>query len=130
MRLAGAGAGAAVVAGLALAAGTASAQDTPKVVSTSPSQGAKVPPSLSELKVSYDHRMAASWSFATGGEKAFPELWGNPSLSDDHITITLPIRLEPNRTYVVWMNTDRYKNFKSEDGAAAEPYRLTFSTTD
>jgi hypothetical protein len=122
--------GAAVVAGLALAAGTASAQDTPKVVSTSPSQGAKAPPSLSELKVSYDHRMAASWSFATGGEKAFPELWGNPSLSDDHITITLPIRLEPNRTYVVWMNTDRYKNFKSEDGAAAEPYRLTFSTTD
>jgi hypothetical protein len=122
--------GAAVVAGLALAAGTASAQDTPKVVSTSPPQGARVPPSVSELKVSYDHRMAASWSFATGGEKAFPELWGNPSLSDDHITITLPIRLEPNRTYVVWMNTDRYKNFKSEDGAAAEPYRLTFSTTD
>ena len=122
--------GAAVAAGLALAAGTASAQDMPKVVSTSPSQGARVPPSLSELKVSYDHRMAPSWSFATGGEKAFPELWGNPSLSDDHITITLPIRLEPNRTYVVWMNTDRYKNFKSEDGAAAEPYRLTFSTTD
>jgi hypothetical protein len=122
--------GAAAVAGLALAAGAASAQDTPKVVSTSPSQGAKVPPSLSELKVSYDHRMAASWSFATGGEKAFPELWGNPSLSDDHITITLPIRLEPNRTYVVWLNTDRYRNFKSEDGAAAEPYRLTFSTTD
>jgi len=55
---------------------------------------------------------------------------GPATLSDDHITITLPIRLEPNHTYVVWLNTERYKNFKSEDGEAAEPYRLTFHTTD
>ena len=102
----------------------------PKVVVTFPADGAHVPPSIAELKVSYDHRMMASWSFATRGEKAFPEVLGAPSLSPDHITISLPIRLEPNRTYVVWLNTERYKNFKSEDGQAAEPYRLTFHTTD
>jgi RNA polymerase sigma-70 factor (ECF subfamily) len=74
--------------------------------------------------------MMASWSFATRGEKAFPQVLGAPSLSPDHITISLPIRLEPNRTYVVWLNTEKYQNFKSEDGQAAEPYRLTFHTTD
>jgi hypothetical protein len=114
-------------------AGAAHAQpqpSAPKVVATYPSDGAHVPPSIAELKVSYDHRMMASWSFATRSEKAFPEVLGAPSLSPDHITISLPIRLEPNRTYVVWLNTERYKNFKSEDGEAAEPYRLTFHTTD
>jgi hypothetical protein len=121
--------GLAAIAALALA-GAAQAQVAPKVVVTSPGNGARVPPSVAELKVSYDHRMAASWSFATGGEKAFPEVEGQPSLSEDGITISLPIRLAPNRTYVVWLNTERYKNFKGEDGVAAEPYRLTFSTTD
>jgi hypothetical protein len=120
-----------LVAAAALAfASAAHAQDAPKVVSTFPSQGMKVTASLGLLKVSYDHRMSASWSFATGGEKAFPEVLGPPFLSDDGITISLPIRLEPNRSYVVWLNTERYKNFKSEEGVAAEPYRLAFSTTD
>ena len=132
MRLRGA-----IAAGLTLAfAGAAQAQSdgpapsTPKVVVTYPADGAHVPPSVAELKVSYDHRMMASWSFATRGEKAFPQVLGAPVLSADHITITLPIRLQPNHTYVVWLNTERYKNFKSEDGEAAEPYRLTFHTTD
>jgi hypothetical protein len=118
-----------VAAALALA-GAAHAQDAPKVVTTFPANGSKVPPSVAELKVTYDHRMAASWSFATGGEKAFPEVEGPPSLSDDAITISLPVRLAPNQTYVVWLNTERYKNFKGVDGMSAEPYRLTFSTTD
>jgi len=126
-------AAATLAAALALAAAAHAqgpAPSTPRVVATYPSDGAHVPPSIAELKVSYDHRMMASWSFATRGEKAFPEVLGAPSLSPDHITITLPIRLEPNRTYVVWLNTERYKNFKSEDGEPAEPYRLTFHTTD
>jgi hypothetical protein len=121
------------LAAAALLAGAVQAQpapSVPKVVATYPHDGARVPPSIAELKVSYDHRMAQGWSFATGGEKAFPEVIGPASLSPDHITISLPIRLQPNRTYVVWLNTDRYKNFKSEDGQPAEPFRLTFHTTD
>ena len=127
----------AIAAALTLAfAGAAQAQSdgpapsAPKVVATYPADGAHVPPSIAELRVSYDHRMMASWSFATRGEKAFPQVLGAPSLSPDHITISLPIRLEPNHTYVVWLNTEKYQNFKSEDGQAAEPYRLTFHTTD
>ena len=132
MRLAGAIAAVLTLAlaGAAQARSNGPAPTTPKVVATYPADGAHVPPSIAELRVSYDHRMMASWSFATRGEKAFPEVLGAPSLSPDHITITLPIRLQPNHTYVVWLNTERYKNFKSEDGEAAEPYRLTFHTTD
>jgi hypothetical protein len=117
-------------AGGAQAQSDGPAPSAPKVVATYPADGDYVPPSIAELRVSYDHRMMASWSFATHGEKAFPQVLGAPSLSPDHITISLPIRLEPNRTYVVWLNTETYKNFKSEDGEAAEPYRLTFHTTD
>jgi hypothetical protein len=132
MRLTGAFAAALTLAlaGAAQAQSDGPAPTTPKVVATYPPDGAHVPPSIAELRVSYDHRMMASWSFASRGEKAFPEVLGAPSLSPDHITITLPIRLQPNHTYVVWLNTERYKNFKSEDGEAAEPYRLTFHTTD
>ena len=118
------------LAGAAHAQSSGPAPSPPRVVATYPHDGARVPPSIAELKVSYDHRMAESWSFATGGEKAFPQVLGAASLSPDHITITLPIRLEPNHSYVVWLNTARYRNFKSEDGEAAEPYRLTFHTTD
>jgi hypothetical protein len=119
-----------LAAAIASIAAAAQAQETPKVVATFPANGAAVPSSVGLLKVTYDHLMMESWSFATGGEKQFPEVLGQPFLSDDHITISLPIRLEPHRTYVVWLNTERYKNFKSEDGVPAEPYRLTFSTTD
>jgi hypothetical protein len=119
-----------LIAGALAVASAAHAQETPKVLITSPQNGSTVPPSVAELKVTFDHQMAESWSFVTGGEKAFPEVIGNPYRSGDHITITLPIRLQPGHTYVVWLNSDRYKNFKDEDGNAAEPYRLTFSTTD
>lgn len=116
------------VAALALA-GAAGAQERPKVVSTFPPHGATVPAGVDLLQVTYDRPMAASWSFATGGEHAFPELAGNPSLSADRRTISLPIKLRPESTYVVWLNTERYNNFKDEKGQSAEPYRLTFSTS-
>src|SRR5678815_3037527 len=88
------------LAGAAQAQNDGPAPSTPKVVATYPADGAHVPPSIAELRVSYDHRMMASWSFATRGEKAFPEVLGAPGLSPDHITITWPIRLKPNQTYV------------------------------
>ena len=120
-----------LIAAAALAlASAAHAQEIPKVLVTFPENGSTVPPSVAELKVTFDHQMAESWSFVTGGEKMMPEVIGNPYRSGDHITITLPIRLQPNHTYVVWLNSERYKNFKDEDGNPAEPYRLTFSTTD
>ena len=119
-----------LVAGAVLAAAGASAAEPPRVVTTFPAAGAKIPPSLAELTVRYDRPMAASWSFTTGGEKAFPSVEGPPTLSDDRRTITLPVRLTPNSSYVVWLNSGRYNNFRDEQGQPATPYRLAFTTTD
>ena len=124
------------LAGLALAAlacaSVAHAQQAaPKVVSTFPPAEAVIPAGIDRIAVTYDRRMQdKSWSFTTGGEQKFPEVAGQPVMSDDHLTIVLPVKLRPNTTYVVWMNSGRYLNFKDEQGQAAEPYRLTFTTSE
>ena len=123
------------LAGLTLAAALAAAgaawgQDAPHVVATFPPTEAVIPAGVQQISVTFDRPMMASWSFVTGGEKAFPEIDGGPSISDDHLTISVPVKLHPNSTYVVWLNSDRYKDFKDEQGHPATPYRLTFSTSE
>ena len=55
---------------------------------------------------------------------------GGPSLSDDKRTISVAVKLRPNSSYVVWMNSDRFTNFKDEQGRSATPYRLSFTTSE
>jgi len=119
----------AAAASLAFAPG-AYAADPPKVISTFPPTEAVVPAGIQQISITYDRPMMASWSFVTGGEKSMPEIDGGPSLSDDKRTISVPVKLRPNSTYVIWMNSDRYKNFKDEQGVSATPYRLTFTTSE
>lgn len=123
MRIAGLAAAAALIAGAAQAA------DGPKVMATSPAVGATVPASTSAISVTYDRPMLPGWSFA-GDPAQIPEIVGQPSLSADGRTISVAVRMKPGASYVVWLNSERYKNFKDTTGQAAEPYRLTFSTTN
>jgi len=102
----------------------------PQVISTFPPTDAVVPAGIQQISVTFDRPMAESWSFVTGGEKAFPEIDGGPSLSADKRTISVAVKLHPNSTYVVWLNSDRFKNFKDEQGHPATPYRLTFTTSE
>ena len=113
-----------------VAAGAAHAQDAPRVVSTFPPTNAVVPAGIQQISVTFDRPMMESWSFVTGGEKSFPEIDGGPSLSDDHRTISVAVKLHPNSTYVIWLNSGRYTNFKDEQGHPATPYRLTFTTSE
>lgn len=113
-------------------AGVAQAQTVaPKVVSTFPPAGAVVPAGIDRVAVTYDRRMQdGSWSFVTGGEQKYPEVAGQPAISQDHMTFVLPVKLRPNATYVMWFNGGPYQNFKDEQGQSAEPFRLTFSTSE
>jgi hypothetical protein len=120
----------ALTAALAIA-GVARAEDGPKVVSTFPPHGAVVPAGIDRIAVTYDRPMMdGSWSFNTGGEHAFPEVAGAPVRSVDKQTFVLPVKLRPHSTYVIWMNSGRYLDFKDEQGRSAEPYRLSFSTSE
>jgi hypothetical protein len=40
----------------------------------------------------------------------------------------MKVRLEPNKTYGYWLNSQQFKNFKDSQGRAAVPYLLAFQT--
>ena len=40
----------------------------------------------------------------------------------------LPVKLQPGRTYAIWLNSENFGNFKDTAGHAAVPYLLIFKT--
>jgi hypothetical protein len=106
--------------------------EPPKVISTSPKNGAKdVDPDTDEIWVEFDKTMMdESWSWAYENEDEFPEMTGDPSYTENYTKNTLPVKLEPDKEYVVWINTEKLKNFKDEDGTPAEPFEFKFKTAE
>jgi RNA polymerase sigma-70 factor (ECF subfamily) len=72
--------------------------------------------------------MDGSWSWSTAWKDSSPEMVEKPKYSDDHKTCVLKVKLEPNKTYGYWLNSQNYHNFKDKQGRAAVPYLLTFET--
>jgi hypothetical protein len=102
----------------------------PVVVKTVPVAGSTdVDPALAEIRVTYSKAMQdRSWSWSTWGEENFPSTAGDPKYLADQRTCVLPVKLEPGRFYAIWLNSDRFKNFKDSNGRPAVPYLLTFAT--
>jgi RNA polymerase sigma-70 factor (ECF subfamily) len=38
------------------------------------------------------------------------------------------VRLDPGKTYIIWLNTQRFSNFRDADERPAQPYLLMFET--
>ena len=104
----------------------------PVVVKTVPMAGATdVDPTLTEIKVTYSKAMQdGSWSWSTWGEENYPETTGQPHYLRDARTCVLPVKLQPNKFYAIWLNSDKFKNFKDASGRPAVPYLLTFTTAE
>ena len=102
----------------------------PVVVRTVPEAGSDgVDPRLSEIKVTFSKDMLdGSWSWATFGKENFPKVAGKPKYLDDKRTSVLPVKLEPGKTYALWLNSEKFGNFKDADGRPAVPYLLVFRT--
>ncbi|MCW5552912.1 MAG: HEAT repeat domain-containing protein [Verrucomicrobiae bacterium] len=102
----------------------------PVVVKTVPVAGATdVDPGLTELRVTFSKAMQdGSWSWSTWGEENFPETTGAPRYLGDARTCVLPVKLQPNKFYATWLNSDKFQNFTDTNGQAAVPYLLTFFT--
>jgi hypothetical protein len=102
----------------------------PKIIDTSPDNGSgNVDPTLTEISVTFDQPMMdKSWSWAYEDKDKFPEMIGDPYYTEDYTKCVLPVKLEPNKEYLIWINTAKFKNFKSKTGIPAEPFKLTFKT--
>ena len=114
---------------LSFAAYSAHAADPPRVIATAPQNGFReVDHSLKQISVTFNQAMAdKSWSWSYENSK-FPIPTGTPYFTDGGTTCVLPVQLEPGREYVIWINTAKFKNFKSVSGTPAQPYRLAFRT--
>ena len=102
----------------------------PVVVKTVPEAGsAAVDPKTTEIKVTFSKDMADnSWSWVQLSDESFPKTDGKPKYLADKRTCVLPVKLEPGKTYAVWVNGEKFENFKDADGRSAVPYLLVFKT--
>ncbi len=102
----------------------------PRVVSTSPPNAAQdVDPSLTEITVTFNEPMMdKNWSWCYEDKDKFPRMTGDPYYTDNYKKCVLPVKLEPDKEYVIWINTVNFKNFKDKAGNPVEPYKFTFKT--
>lgn len=102
----------------------------PVVIRSEPVSGAEaVDPGLTELRVTFNQRMMdKSWSWTTAGYGAFPDGAGPIRYLEDGRTCVMPVKLAPDTTYILGINTARHQNFKSATGQSSLPWLLTFRT--
>ena len=102
----------------------------PNVIETFPVTGSTdVDPLITEISVTFDEPMMdGTWSWAYSNKNMFPEMNGQPYYQPGLTKNVLPVKLEPNKEYGVWINTDQFRNFKDQSGNSAIPFRLVFKT--
>ena len=103
---------------------------SPVVVKTEPQSGAAdVDPNTTEIRVTYSKAMKdGTWTWSTWGQENFPKTTGKPSYQADGRTCVLPVKLEPNKFYAIWLNSQNFGNFQDDGGRPAVPYLLVFQT--
>jgi RNA polymerase sigma-70 factor (ECF subfamily) len=103
----------------------------PVVVKTTPQAGDTEmdAANVTEVRVTFSKDMTdQSWSWSQISDETFPTMAGKPRYEADRRTCVLPVRLQPGRTYVVWLNSAKFGNFKDAGGQSAVPYLLVFQT--
>ena len=102
----------------------------PRVVSTFPQNGSvDVDPSLNEISVAFNEKMRdGNWSWVYEDENTFPQIVGQAYYDENMTRNVLPVQLEPNKKYVIWINSANFNNFKDKSGNPAYPFKFTFQT--
>ncbi len=113
--------------------GAASVQDEPigppHVVAFDPPLGAtNVDPARTVLAVTFDRAMdREGWAWVIEDKSTAPDI-GESSWDAAVRTNSAPVKLEPGKTYVVWINSPQYSYFKDPQGRTATPVRWSFTT--
>jgi hypothetical protein len=104
----------------------------PSVVKTVPQAGdTEVDPSLKEISVTFSKNMMTKemWSWCSQTPETFPVIDKTKiRYLKDKRTCVLPVKLMPEKTYVIWINTEKFNSFKDTERNSAVPYLLVFQT--
>jgi hypothetical protein len=108
------------------------AHGAPTVIDSAPANGeVDVDAELDEITATFSTVMATEgWSWVTELGHRAPVVTGLPFYVDDMTTV-LPVRLEPDTEYAIWINSpdDReLRKFTSADGVSARAHRIRFRT--
>jgi hypothetical protein len=108
----------------------ASDTKSPNVIKTYPVTGSTdVDPLTKEITVTFDEPMKdGNWSWVYTNKNKFPVMTGQPYYKPGHTVNVLPVKLESNQEYEIWINSEKFKNFKDRAGNPAIPFRLVFTT--
>ena len=106
-------------------------ESAPVVIRTVPAAGdmevdaAKV----TEIRVTFSKDMKDNaWSWTQVSTESYPKTTGKPFYDKDKRTCVLPVKLEPGKAYVIWLNPQRFPGFRDTDGKLAVFYPLVFET--
>lgn len=102
----------------------------PVVIQTYPVSGDnKVDPQTTEIKVVFSKKMKDKcWSFCLDDKNSFPKIEGEPYYDQSRRTCSLKVKLQADKTYIIWINSQKFKNFKDLKNNPAVPYLLAFKT--
>ncbi|MBU1221936.1 Ig-like domain-containing protein [Myxococcota bacterium] len=101
----------------------------PNVVAVFPQNSATtVNADVKELKVTFSEEMDGGISFVKEKDDTFPQITGKHIWDKTRKTVTLPVKLQPGKSYLIWLNSEKFKNFKSTAGKPSAPYKWTFKT--
>jgi hypothetical protein len=104
----------------------------PVVTKCVPESGSTaVDPATTEIRVTFSKDMhPGAWSWAMIDKESYPGTSESPRYLEDKRTCVLPVKLQPGKTYAVWINSEKLLNFKDTKGQVALPYLLVFKTRD
>jgi hypothetical protein len=104
----------------------------PVVIKSMPeARSAAVDPSTTEIRVTFSKNMQpVTWSWGMIDKESYPGTSEAPRYLEDKRPCVLPVKLQPGKTYAVWVNTEKLQNFKDAKGQIAVPYLLVFKTRD
>lgn len=120
-----------LVANALVAQGPSVATLPPVVVKTVPESGdVGVDPTLGEIRVTFSKDMMTNdmWSWVMASEATFPKTQGKSHYLADKRTCVLPVKLDPGKTYVIWINSEAHNAFRDLGNRPAVPYLLVFQT--
>ncbi len=100
------------------------------VVKTVPAAGDIMWTPRSAKSISKDMMTKQMWSWVIHTRGSFPDVAGDVRYLADRRTNVLPMKLQPGRTYALWINSPNGKHsaFRDRDNNPAMPYLLAFET--